>query len=96
MKVTIYGASDDLIEIDGDFRYEFSADEEVNYLALSDGTLLSIEYAKGGIWRINRLVTGSATYSKVEGTDAEDDYTDKVTIEGDLKWFVLGSEFARK
>jgi len=37
----VYGASDDLIEIKGDIREEFSRyDSEGDYLAFSDGTVL--------------------------------------------------------
>jgi hypothetical protein len=59
MSVTIYGASDDLIELDGDIREEFNCfDEGLQHLAFSDGTLLSIEYSLSGIWRIHVLETG--------------------------------------
>lgn len=98
MKVTIYGASDDLIELEGDLREEFNPerDDKPGYLAFSDGTLLSIQYGNEGIWRINRLVEGSATYAKTDGTDSYSDYTDKVTLEGDaLTWVVYGHQIER-
>lgn len=100
LKVTIYGASDDLIEIEGDLREEFNPDEygKLGYLAFSDGTLLSIQYSDttDWIWRINRLAEGLSTYSKTDGTDSDDDYTDKVTLEGDsLSWVVYGHQTQR-
>lgn len=95
MKLTIYGASDDLVEIEGDLREEFNpeCDEAPSYLAFGDGTVLSIEYTKAGIWRIYRQAEGSARFEKQEGTDADTNYSDRVTLEGDLKYVVFGGTF---
>src|SRR5678815_754231 len=97
--VTVYGASDDLIEVDGALREEFNPHErdKGDYLAFSDGTVLSVLYAKDGCWRINRLVNGSATYEKADATGADsDNYSDRVTLTGDaLTWVVFGSELVR-
>jgi hypothetical protein len=96
MRVTIYGASDDLIEIEGDLREEFNADsDELNYLSFGDGTVLGIEYGKGGFWRINRLVTGHAAFEKREGADADSDYSDRVTLDGDLQFCLYGTSLVR-
>lgn len=96
---TIYisGASDDLIEIDGDIREEFNHYDEGSpfYLTFSDGTVLSINYNNDGFWRINRLTIGSAEYSKHEGMDEENDYSDIVTLKGDIKWAVGGKNFVK-
>lgn len=88
--IEIYGSSDDLIEIDGDIREEFNAEE--GYLAFSDGTVLYIEYGKEGIWRIRQMTKGKAKYTKTEGID-DDNYSDKVTLDGDISWVVFGKEF---
>jgi len=96
-KVIITGASDDLIELDGDIREEFGCyDSGKMYLAFSDGTLLSIIYGEGteAFWRINRIHIGSASYSKHEATDEDKDYSDRVTLEGDITWVLLGKELA--
>lgn len=94
MKVIITGASDDLIEVDGDIVEEFGASTKgTNLLAVSDGTLLRITYDNDGIWRIGRLVTGSAEFVKVEG-DVPADTFDKVTLTGDIKWIVVGEHYA--
>ncbi len=95
--IKIYGASDDLIEIDGDIREEFNHynEDEPFYLAFSDGTALSINYNNDGFWRINRLATGSAEYSKHEGEDEDNDYSDIVSLKGDIKWAVGGKNFAK-
>ncbi len=98
MKITITGASDDLIEIDGAIREEFnwSGDEEDRcYLAVSDGTLLSANYDKDGIWRFALVERGTAKFSKVEGIVSEDT-NDVVTLDGDrLTWVVMGESMAR-
>jgi hypothetical protein len=97
LRVTVTGASDDLIEIDGDLREEFSVyqeDDDASILAFGDGTVLSVVYDKRGIWRVCRLVTGSAKFSKIEG-DAEADTFDVATLDGDLRWCVLGTELVR-
>jgi hypothetical protein len=95
-KVEIYGHSDDCIEIDGDIHEEFYLiDDEPNWLAFSDGSLLSIDYTKDGTWRIHRMSTGTAAFSKTEATDSGDDYTDKATLEGDLSWVIHGKNMAK-
>ncbi len=95
--ITIYGASDDLIEIEGDIRDELYAnDDESTKLAFSDGTVLSIEYNSDGLWKIFRLVEGSATVEKFEATDPDsEEYSDRVTLKGDIQW-VVGGTFMKK
>lgn len=92
--VTIYGESDDLIELDGDLYEEISPGYEADttVLSFSDGTVLTISYVSG-FWRINTIVKGTATLEKVEGTDDEDDYSDRVTLTGDIQWCVPGWTF---
>lgn len=94
--VTIYGASDDLIEIEGDLSEEFSAYNAKNTkLAFGDGTVLAVTYSDVGTWRIRRDVQGSASYEHDEdpGND-ENRYSDRVTLTGDLKWVVLSDDDA--
>jgi hypothetical protein len=99
MAVTIYGASDDLIEIEGDIREEFNhysnEDDDARLLGFSDGTLLRVVYDKDGIWRLTRIAAGSARFEKTEGV-VEDDTNDVVTLHGDIKWVVFGEEYAAK
>ena len=94
----IYGASDDLIEVEGEIREEFSPlADEPSLLAFSDGTLLQIQYGAGNkaFWRIQPLIYGSASYSKVEATDEDENYSDVVTLEGQIRWVVCGYQWAR-
>lgn len=101
MEVKVSGASDDLIEIDGGIYEEFYAygDEENNYLAFSDGTLLSVVYDVNGFWRISALFTGtSTTLEKHEASDEDSDYSDIVTLQNaaDFLWVVHGKSYAKK
>jgi hypothetical protein len=95
-KVTIYGASDDLIEVEGSIREEFNPScDEPSYLGFSDGTVLEVQYGASGFWRINRLFKGSADCQKEDATDEDTDYSDKVTLTGDVDWVVFGSTWAK-
>lgn len=94
--ITISGASDDLIEIGGDIKEEFSAlaDDEDGYLFFSDGWILKIAYTDDGTWRITTIKKGAAKFSKVEaeGSDS-DNYSDKVTLDGEITWVGCGSQW---
>lgn len=91
MAIEVSGHSDDCIEVEGDFQAEFYATEDGgDFLAFSDGTVLHVEYTNAGIWRINKVESGAAKYSKTEATNSEDDYTDKVTLIGEIRWVVCG------
>lgn len=96
MSVTIYGSSDDLIEVEGDVREEFNAlsygcSGDGGYIATSSGVLVRIDYSESGVWRI-APVSGEASVVQAPEDD-EDNYSDVCTIEGDIKWVVLGSDF---
>lgn len=98
MQVAVFGASDDLIELEGSIREEFSPSDadEPTYLAFSDGTVLSVLYAKDGCWRVNRVAIGTAQYEKVEAKgDDSPDYSDRATLTGDLRWVVLGTQLVK-
>lgn len=88
--VTIYGASDDLIEVDGDISDECDG----GLLVFSDGTVLNVAYTEEGVWRITPIAKGSARMEKVEAVSGDDgNYSDRVTLTGDLKWVVFGETF---
>lgn len=96
VQIRIYGASDDLIEIDGDFREEFSFySDDPGVLALSDGTLLQMQYAPGieGVWKITPLHFGSAeVVEQTIGHEGGDIYSDTITLKGVIEWIVLSPE----
>ena len=101
--VTVYGASDDLIELEGDIREEFnphagySDDPKPDYLAFSDGTVLSVLYGPDGCWWVRRVHKGTAEMTHVPAEDSSgENYTDRVTLTGDLRWVVFGSAIEPK
>lgn len=93
--VTVYGASDDLIEIEGDLNEEFNpdSDDQGTWLIFGDGTVLDIRYDDFGVWRITRPHSGTAEMVKDEdpGND-EDRYSDRVTLTGDLRWVIAAEK----
>lgn len=87
MSVTVYGASDDLIEVEGDVEEEYNVYDGVKRLTFSDGTVLSIEYAGKGVWRIEPVLPGNASLNIVKAPeDDEDNYSDRATLDGDIRW----------
>lgn len=99
-EIIIYGASDDLIEIDStNFPpEEFNVDcDTISVLAFSDGTLLRVRYDEDGIWRFTPSVVGSANVTTWQcPTDDENIYSDRVTLTGDdLRWVVLANQIAK-
>lgn len=96
--ITVYGASDDLIEIGGDIREEFSGGPSTtDLLAFSDGTVLDVTFTQAGVWRINHVAAGTATVSIVQAPLNDDsNYTDRATLDGDIRWAVRGQEMAVK
>jgi hypothetical protein len=98
MSITVYGASDDLIEIDGDIREEFpyaGDDHAGDILAFSDGTVLRIAFDldRSGNWRITPLAHGSAKLTIAQ--TVEEDDTDRADLDGDIKWVVHGTGMAK-
>lgn len=101
MSVTIYGSTDDLIEIEGDIREEFtySCDDEKSdgdLFAFSDGTLLRVKYTDSGIWRITPVVRASElTIEQADETNVSN-YSDRVTLSSSPRWVVQGIAFAQR
>lgn len=98
--LTIYGASDDLIEVEGDVEEEFGwwagDGEEERFLACSDGNLFRAHYDDDGIWRFSHLAKGANKCSVEPGSLDKDDNSDVITLSGGpaISWVVLGSEKA--
>lgn len=96
--IKIYGASDDLIEIESDDESKFSSEEFnvdsdfENLIAVSDGTLFALKMNKYGTWRVDILFQGpeylGVALWKGQGG------TDQVLINGYPTWIVLGKDFA--
>jgi len=102
--VTVYGASDDLIEVEGDIREEFSlssqGEEEGDLVLFSTGTILRIKYTDNGIWRITPVVVNiDATVDIDQAPEEEGDdgvYSDRATVTGDITWVAHGLAYASK
>lgn len=106
MSLTVYGASDDLVEVEGDVREEFNPGDGPSYLAVSDGTVLRITY--DGQWHISCVAVGTAEYTHdvatAEDGDPREDgspcYSDRVTLTfpptalgATVEWVVFGDRF---
>lgn len=94
--LTVYGCSDDLLEIDG---APYPADEigcfdstiEVRF---SDGTLIRAGYPKekAAIWWIEVLEKGTAPQTLIECTDEDAEiYSDIFEIDADYVWHEVKS-----
>jgi len=94
LSVTIRGASDDLIIVEGDgLDEEFSCDCESEFvLGVSDGTLIRGRYDAEGIWRFAITKSGNCNsrVSQCESDGEGDDYTDIVTLQGVFYWICFG------
>ncbi len=101
----VYGASDDLVEFEGDLSGEFgcfgSGDEDGALgvlIAFSDGTVLAVRYGKpglGGVWAITVLRQGEMFLRREECSDEDaDPYSDQVFFKaGPLKaWAAKDAE----
>jgi hypothetical protein len=96
--ITVSGASDDLIEVDGDIYEEFSAlggDDTGGILGFSNGVVLRIRYDEEGVWRITPI-TGASNVSIALAPEAdEDNYSDVATLLTPADWVVFGDAWAR-
>lgn len=103
MGTKIYGASDDLIEFEGDIRgevgcYKTDDDGRGALLICSDGTLLEVKYGKAdlAIWQVSVVAKGSL-FSEIEICDDEDAkiYSDVAIFADGLRWIYAASEWER-
>jgi hypothetical protein len=101
MSTTIYGASDDLIEFEGDVYgevgcYGHDSEDEAVLLFCSDGTLLRMWYGHGGIWCI-RCVFPGILFDRIEQChDANaDPHSDVAYFKGGLKAAYVAKEWSK-
>lgn len=91
--ITIRGASDDAILVDGAIKAEFPCADTGDgvLLVASNGVVLRIQYRT--CWRID-LVTGRDLVQIVPcPEDDEDNYSEVATIPGDVDWIVCRNTF---
>jgi hypothetical protein len=101
--ITIYGASDDLIEVEGSIEEEFGCrggENEGDLLAFSDGTILRVAYTAAGIWRITPVFRGNADLMIEQAPEGDDsNYSDRATLSNlssPMTWVVQGIAFAAR
>lgn len=104
MTTQIYGASDDLIEIEGQAGgevgfYNSGNDPKDALLTCSDGTVLTIRYGKpggAGIWAIAVLRRGDL-FDRLDTCEDEDAerYSDTAHFRDGLKWVHVSTEWQR-
>jgi hypothetical protein len=101
-ELKIYGASDDLIVIEGDISDEFNPrqadmDDDQLVIAISDGTVVGVRYDSNGIWRLTLICRGTSEYSIDQNPlDDEDRYSDVVTLKNsEFNWVIMGTRLAR-
>ncbi len=87
----IYGASDDLIEIEGGLSGEHgcynTSEESPVAMFLSDGTVLAIHYGDGGVWKIDVREKGALFDSlKIETDSDAARHSDTAVFKPGLKW----------
>ena len=96
MATEVYGASDDLIEVEGDVRGEHCSDDV--FLIISDGTILKIKYGKDSmaVWEIRLIEKGTlfATIKPCFDEDA-DRYSDTAMFNSGVKWIYAVKEINR-
>lgn len=102
MNLRVYGASDDLVEVEGDVTEEFYAPypEETLFLTFSNGVVLVVEYGAGGEWRVTELYSPEDVEVTVHGTawaDAPRDYSETAVVEGDdpIEWVITAEDIHR-
>jgi len=102
MATKVSGASDDLIEVDGDICGEVGffcgTHAEVCLLFFSDGTILAVSYGKlvQGIWEVKLIAKGSQFIRIEPCMDADaDPYSDVAEFADGLKWAYAATQWER-
>jgi len=93
----VYGASDDLIEFNGDIHEEFNwllSDNDVKYLAFSDGTVLRVCYDNDGLWRLTQIYKGTLL-ERIDQGNVDEDKNDIAYFKEGVKWCIGGEDLAQ-
>lgn len=93
---TIYGYSDDLIEIEGHDDGEIGCWNEEVEIIFQDKTHISIVYGDEGIWKITYLNKGSARQElKVCEEETDEGYSDILKIDSVIKTVKVGGKISK-
>ena len=92
----IYGASDDLVEFEGELEDEFGCYDKAVLIVLSDGTVLLVAYGEKGVWKITVQDKGSL-FDRLELCDSPeaDPYSDVAHFKTGLQWAYAATKFER-
>jgi hypothetical protein len=89
MCTLVYGASDNLIEVEGELfsgeiNYPMKSDDHVT-LVFSDGTILKLSFED--VWEIQMVHRGNL-FNRIDKYSEDEDYiySDKAYFNNDLKW----------
>lgn len=96
MTTQICGASDDLIEVDGDVSGEsYLGNGGKTLLVCSDGTALEIQYSVPGIWALT-LIRPGVLFDGIVRCDRDgegDNYTDVARFKDGLRYVISAKEY---
>jgi hypothetical protein len=81
---------DDSLVIDGDVEHEFMLRAETQYLALSDGTLVKVDFDDYEDKYILSVVKGDTDYYIEENLLSDDAEEIALIVDGSIEWAVLG------
>jgi hypothetical protein len=103
MKTKVYGASDDLIEFQGDVYgevgcYGTDEDEHGVLVIFNDGTLLEVKYGKAdmGIWGITVIKEGDLfEHLQICSDEDSDPHSDIALFKDGLKWAYAAKEWEK-
>ncbi len=88
-EITIYGLSDDLVEVEGEIGDEWGGGDDPSFVVLSTGDRFSVTYGDRGVWVVEHVeISGECKVSIERAPEGEDPdpYTDKVTVTGPFTW----------
>lgn len=91
MTTIIYGASDDLIEVEGDIREEFSGsqvDDQGTYVYVSTGDVLRMRLEVEG-WRAQVVIMGNSYTKVVPRPDRPDSGDEAIEVAAPVTWVVV-------
>lgn len=103
MGTRVYGASDDLIEAEGDLRGEVACsgtdDREKGVLVIfSDGTIVEVKYGKAdmAVWGITLIKQGTL-FERIDPCSDEDadPHSDVLHFDDGIKWAYASTEWER-
>ncbi len=107
VKTKIYGASDDLIEIEGAISDEHDGYDFSGTVVASDGTTAKLKYDKDGQWKFAlvkagekfvRIIDAVGDDKKHTEADAKDcsAYSDVLVLEDGIEWIKIGRKTYKK